>query len=440
MVKVNVQILNELKIFLEQAASNVELRSLYSFSEKDFTRDRSLPFCTLVLFILNLPKRSLSIELKSFFGLLGKKSCSKAAFCMQRAKLKPNFFESWNAMLISRFYYHYGAKVKRWKGFILLAIDGSVFSLPDKKELRTLYGSASNGKGQQGVVARSGIVYDVLNQLVIAGKLHSYLTSERSVIKELLKHTPKDSLLTFDRGYPGFELFYLLTQQQYRFVMRVSTQFNNTIKAFYRSSRQDSIESFYPSLEVVKQMRKMGIEVSRETSISLRLVKVLLNTGETEILITNLYSEQKYSINDLRKVYFLRWGVETFYGTAKNQLQIECFSGIRPVCIQQDYFANLFVYNLQSMIEKQCESGLEKINKQRNLDYKINKNVSWASLKEWMVYLFLTSDSSEILLELQNLFQQHLEPIRPNRKYPRIRKSIPGNGKYRTLTNYKRAI
>jgi hypothetical protein len=43
------------------------------------------------------------------------------------------------------------------------------------------------------------------------------------------------------------------------------------------------------------------------------------------------------------------------YGFEKNELQIECFSGLKPLCIQQDFFATLFVYNLQRIIEKQSE-------------------------------------------------------------------------------------
>ena len=54
------------------------------------------------------------------------------------------------------------------------------------EELRCIYGNASSNRGEHGVVARSGIVYDVLNQLVLDRKLHPYLTSERSVIMELL--------------------------------------------------------------------------------------------------------------------------------------------------------------------------------------------------------------------------------------------------------------
>jgi hypothetical protein len=187
-------------------------------------------------------------------------------------------------------------------------------------------------------------------------------------------------------------------------------------------------------------MQQMGITVTKETTIHLRLVKILLKTGELEVLATNLYSSECFSVQDLKEVYASRWGVETCLGTLKNQLQIENFSGIRKICIEQDFFANLLVYNLQSIIEKQSEPIVSQITANRTYTYQVNKNISWAFLKNRMVDLFLQEEPQQILLELQALFRQYLEPIRPNRTYPRTQKTKQKNGKYRTLKNYKRAI
>jgi len=437
----NLRIITDLKKFLMQLSSHTELWRQCVTSEKAFTRNRCLPLSTLVLMILNLPKRSLNIELHSFFAHINRVKCGKSAFSMQRTKLKPFFFQLWNRVLTQSFYHHYKNRVKFWKGFILLAFDGSVFSLPNTDELSSIYGNASSDKGIHGVVARCCVMYDVLNKLIIGGKLFSYLTCERSAVMEQVEHAPANSLLTFDRGYPSFWLFYLLLQrQQFRFVMRANLDFNNVVRAFVRSSEQDSIATFYPSYDSMKHLESMGISITKSTTIQLRLVKVVLKTGEIEVLITNLYSSEQFLIQDLKKIYFLRWGVETCFGTLKNQLQIENFSGIRNVCIEQDFFANLFVYNLQSLIEKQSQTRIIEVCKNRKYDYQINKNLSWAFLKNRIVDLFFKENSKQILLELQALFEQHLEPIRPNRTYPRIRKAIHGNGKYKTLTNYKRAI
>jgi hypothetical protein len=437
----NLRIITDLKKFLMQISSHTELRRRFAISETAFTRRRSLPFSTLVLMILNLPKRSLSIELHSFFSHIQQKHCGKSAFCMQRTKLLPLFFQRWNNVLTNRFYHHYNDHLKRWKGFILLAFDGSTFSLPNTKELSAIYGNASNEKGEQGVVARGCVMYDVLNKLILGGKLFSYLASERTAVQEQLEHAPKNSLLIFDRGYPCFWLFYLLLQKSpYHFVMRVHLDFNKTVKAFVRSSEQDGVSTFNITYRAQKQFEQMGLTLPKETSISLRLVKILLKTGETEVLVTNLYSQKLYTVQDLKEVYFARWGVETCLGILKNQLQIENFSGIRQVCIEQDFFANLFVYNLQSIIEKQCEQRVSEVNTNRKHNYQINKNQSWAFLKNRVVDLFLDEQPQQILLELQALFELYLEPIRPNRTYPRTQRKRYKNGKYHTATNYKRSI
>ncbi|MDR2906453.1 MAG: IS4 family transposase [Bacteroidales bacterium] len=409
-------------------------------SDRAFTRKRSLPFSTLVLMILNLPKRSLNIEINSFFNYINQKCCGKSAFCMQRSKLKPFFFVAWNRVLITSFYRHYKERVKRWNGFILLAFDGSVFSLPNTEELRTTYGQTSSNRGKHGAAAYGCLMYDVLNKLVVDARLISYFSRERSVVMEQLKHAPANSLLTFDRGYPGYWLFYLLLQKQHKFVMRARLDLNNVVKDFVKSSEQDCIKVFHPGHDAIVQMKQMGIKITKETAIYLRLIKLPLKTGETEVLITNLYSSECFSIKDLKDVYKLRWGIETCFGVLKNQLQIENFSGIRRICIEQDFFANLFVYNLQSIIEKQCQFVVTEISNNRKYNYQINKNVCWAFLKNRIVDLFLKENQQQILLELQTLFKQHLEPIRPHRTYPRIRKAIYGNGKYITLKNYKHAI
>jgi len=438
----NLRIITDLKKFLMQISTYTELWPQCVTSEKAFTRKRCLPFSTLVMLILNLPKRSLSVEIKSFYSHIEQKSCSKSAFCQQRTKLKPFFFELWNRILVKSFYRHHNNRIKRWKGFVLLAFDDSVISLPSSKELSDIYGHTRNAKNQYGVAVQGCVMFDVLNKMVVDSKFLPYMTSERSVVMQQLEYAPENSLLTFDRGYPAFWLFYLLLQkQQHKFIMRVKSDFSHVVKNFVNSPEQDCIKVFHPAPKAIKQMQQMEITVTKDTSIYLRLVKVPLKSGETEILITNLYSPEAHSREDLKEAYRLRWGIETCFGTLKNQLQIESFSGTRQVCIEQDFFANIFVYNLQSIIEKQCEQTVSEISSRREHNYQINKNIGLAFLKDRIVDLFLKENSQQILLELQALFEQHIEPVRPNRSYLRIqRKKSMNYGKYHTLNNYKRAI
>lgn len=46
----------------------------------------------------------------------------------------------------------------------------------------------------------------------------------------------------------------------------------------------------------------------------------------------------------------------------------------------------------------------------------------------------------KILKRLEALFMQHIEPVRPNRKYAHQRITVKARSKYQALTNYKREI
>jgi hypothetical protein len=101
--------------------------ALFTTSPSDFSRNRKLPLTKIIGMLINLPKRSLNIELQSFFESLEQPGfcCTKGAFSLQRPKLKPIFFKVWNDFLVLEFYNFYGNDVKRWEGFRLLAVDGS---------------------------------------------------------------------------------------------------------------------------------------------------------------------------------------------------------------------------------------------------------------------------------------------------------------------------
>ena len=443
MVAANLEILSELKFFLNDAATDPELRRLFSADKNQFTRKRKLPFEQLVAFIINLPKRSLSVELQDFFEVLGQSdtACTKSAFCQQRAKLNPLFFAVWNQWLVTSFYHHYGNKAKRWRGFRVQAVDGSSAYLLHTEGLVAHFGTQSN-QHIATPLARVLQVHDVLNDLTVWGNIGPIAKAEQAMFADYIPHLSLDSLSIFDRAYPAYTLLYLMINEETprHFVMRCKVGFNNEVRAFMRSQKCSKIVNISPSLNARRAMLQYGYIVTAKTSVKVRLVKVKLANGTTEVLMTNLYDERLYPITDLYYLYGLRWGVETAFGKQKNQLQMEQFSGHRVICIEQDYYSGLFVANLQRIIENQSDDYLEQVNARRRLNYKINKNQCWAALKHNIVRLFLFGNEEQILLQLQKAFERNLEPIRIGRKYPRIKKRKRQHGKFQTFTNYKRAF
>jgi hypothetical protein len=444
MVEANIKIIEELKYFLETVSTDAEFRELVANDKHDFTRNRKLPLERVVAIIINMPKRSLSAEIHDFFECLGasKALCTKGALSLQRGKLNPLFFEAWNKWLVSNFYHYYGDHVNRWKGFLLQAVDGSTAYLFNKKEVMDHFGCHTNQHQGGTPMARVMQIHDVLNDITVWGGIYPFKKSEQAIMAEHIPNLTKDSLTLFDRGFPGYGLMYMMLNEEERrhFLMRCKVDLNKQTKEFARNKKKSVIIELTPSYKSIAMLRKHGYIVTNKTTIKVRMVKFMLSSGEMEILITDLYDEQQYSVEDLKYLYGLRWGIETSYGKQKNQLQMEQFSGHRVVCIKQDYSATIFVANLQSLIEKQCDGYIKSINSRRKLTYRINRNLSWASLKHNIVKLFLFTEPEEILRHLQHRFEQHLEPVRPNRHPPRNRKSKKLLGKYQTFTNYRRTI
>lgn len=443
MVEANLKIIEELTFFLTAVSDDAAIRKLVTQTDGDFSRDRKLPMGRIVGIIINMPKRSLSIEIQEFFNSLGKdlEAGTKGAFSLQRTKLQPLFFEVWNKWLVDCFYHYYGEKVKRWRGFRIQAVDGSTAYLINKKDVIEHFGTQDN-QHVSIPMARVMQVQDILNDITVWGDIRPIKESEQAIMAGRVRYLFEDSLTLFDRGYPSYALMYLMLNEETprHFVMRCKAGFNKEVKQFVRSRKSSKTIELLPTAAAIATLRELGYIVTAKTTLKVRMAKIKLPTGEVEILLTSLYCEKLFTIADLKYLYGLRWGIETTYSKQKNQQQMEQFSGHRVICIQQDYAAGLFVANLQSLIEKQCENYLQKINGKRIHRYRINRNVSWASLKYNIVKLFLQNKPAEILSQLQKAFERNLEPVRPGRHNPRIKKTKRLNGKYQTFTNYKRAI
>jgi hypothetical protein len=347
----------------------------------------------------------------------------------------------WNKWLVDSFYHYYGEHVKRWRGFRLQAVDGSTVYLLNKEEIINHFDTHSN-QHVSVPMARVMQVHDVLNDITVWGDIYPIKQSEQAIMAKWVSKLAIDSLTLFDRGFAGYGLMYLMMHEEIprHFIMRCKTTFNKEVIEFARSGKRSRIVELKPCYKSIVMLKQNGYIVTAATTIKVRMVQVNLSNGEQEILLTDLYDENLYSLDDLKYLYGLRWGIETAYGKQKNQQQPEQFSGHRVICIEQDYAATLFVANLQSLIGKQCENTLLRINANRKLKYRINRNVSWASLKHNIIKLFLTEEKEKILIQLQKAFERNVEPVRPGRQYRRSKKAKRLTGKYQTFTNYKRAI
>lgn len=433
----NVQIIAELKAFLKKASEN---RQKYCCHERVFTRSRKLSFEIVVLFITNLIKKSLAIELDHFFTFINEKTMpTKGAFSQARYKLKALFFQDWNQHLITTWSGLKAHSMKRWKGFQLCAMDGTTALLPNRPEIMKVFGSHLNQAGSF-ALAQVMVCYDVLNGFCLKSKIASAHADELSTALKWINHLPDKTLTLYDRGYASFALIYLHSHFRRAFLLRCQTNFNKTIRKFVNSNRQTAIVTFIATTASQKRLQKLNLPCDQQASVKVRLIKVKLSTGQTEVLITSLLDQEQFPTVCFGQLYCFRWGVETYYDRLKNQLQLEVFTGHKAEAIYQEFYAMIFVTNLQALLVEDCQDELREANQYRKYDHQINYNVALGLMKNQTITLFLEEKPTEIYRQLKKKFLKHTEAIRPNRSYPRDKRRNKRRGKYQTWSNYRRAM
>lgn len=141
---------------------------------------------------------------------------------------------------------------------------------------------------------------------------------------------------------------------------------------------------------------------------------------------------------DFKELYFKRWGIETFYEIIKNRLSLENFSGLSALAIKQDFYATIFITNLEALITFNVNEELS--NKANNkFKQKINKSISFNTVKNYCFELFYSNKDIEIIFEeMSRLFLTNVISIRPNRKYKRASNLEGKNTKAVKSANYQK--
>lgn len=381
--------------------------------ENDFTRNRKMPFCSLVYFMLNSIKQTLQKELTSFMSAFTKHSnITKSAFCQQRVKLKPEAFIEMNDMLIEDFYTD--NLIKYWNGYRLLCIDSSALELPKSQEIISDFGV--NSESNMVPMAKISTLFDLENEFILDSVIAHNCSSEYDLAVDHFSKLKLGDLLIMDRGYGARWLFYLLMLKKVDFVIRLQHEFGNEIEQFWNSEENSQIIEVTELHDKSKQrLKSMNIDFQ---PFKFRVVKVILDNGEIEVLATLLLDENKYPAEIFKELYHKRWGVETNYSHLKNHIEIGNFTGYSTQVIKQDFYANAFIANIQRLIIRDAQLELNSKTKHRQYEYKINRNLSLGYMKDRVVGL-LTSNNPHYYDELVKLFQIEPVPIRKNRKNPR---------------------
>lgn len=367
---------------------------LYRKSDTDFTRASPLSFPVVVSSILHLFKESVEFNLQETLPEITSKPVTGSAFSQARYKVKPGLFEDLNKIVAET--YHLSNK-KRWKGHCLLAGDGSTLNLPPSKDIEEHFGvNSKTDLGIKRYLARVFFFYDVLNDFVVEGKLSKMEKGEKTNMLESLE-TIKDlnSILIFDRGFGHFCTTKELINRQRKLCIRLPCENSNFAKSMLERPEEDFITFWHPSPKEKENAKKNDLDYD---PIKVRVIKIHLDNGETELLITNLYDTNEYTIEDMGELYHLRWGVEEGFKNLKPKMKIEQFGCRKTEGIFQEFHAHIFCLNMVGLMGSIANEKIEKKTAHRKWKYKYNWQNAYRFLRG-KILRFLLLDNIEILLD-----------------------------------------
>ena len=398
----------------------------YRKSENDFVRSRKLPFSYLILFMLNILRSSIQNELDNFFKIITGSDVpvhfiTKGAFTKARKKLKYQAFVELNDRMVEYFYSE--RDVKTWKKFCLKAVDGSKLLLPYNEATRQFFDTHVNTNGENHVVANISQIFDCLNGITTSALIAPESIGERELLATQIDSLSNKDLLLLDRGYPAFWMFALFAEKNIDFCARIDCSQWKKIKNFTGSKEQDKIIEIIPTV-FMENLCEIN-NVPKKT-LSLRLVKIELASGQTEILITSLTDRRKYKHLIFKELYHLRWPIEEDYKVIKHKVETENFSGKSVESVFQDFYAKIFTKNLTAILKFGTQSRVDAkcAKKKLKYSYAVNTTNALSKMKDTIILLFTRQKPNKLINQLMDLFESVTEAVRPNRKNVRLRRKF----------------
>ena len=414
--------LSNLKSTLDNCITELdEIHSMFCRNpESDFTRNRKLSFREYIQFMLQMQSKSVSNEILDFFEH-SLSAPSKSAFTQQRYKLLP---EGWNFLFHSFVNQCRTLSDNLYNGYRLLACDGSDVNIShNPADERTFIHEGEKGYNAIHINA----LYDITNKtycdFLVQGKKKLH---ERSALNTMIDRysDPVRAILMADRGYESFNTFAHLIQKGMYFVIRMKDINSNGILSAYDLPDSEFDTHIRTTLTRRHTKETLGnpntytiLQPSTDFDfldencmyydIEFRIVRIRLDNGTYICIATNL-SEEEFPLEEIKKLYRMRWSEETSFRELKYTIGLINWHSSKYDGILQEINARMILYNFCELV---TSHAVVKTSKNTKHVYKINFATA---VNICRAYLKHGGDETETML----LIQKYLTPVRYNRKYP----------------------
>ena len=400
--------------------------------EKDFTRKRKLPFEKVLTLLIKMGGHSLRDEMLDCLDFV-ETPASVSALVQQRSKLLPEALEYLFREFTNRCH-----KPKLYKGYHLLAVDGSDLQFTANPNDPLSYFSGVNGQKPYSFLHLNAL-YDLNSNLYLDAVVQKRrAANENAALIKMVDRAQiaEPVILTADRGYESYNTLEHISHKGWKYLIRLRESkgiisalslpdgdFDMPVQLYLtrkQNKKLKELQKEYPGI-----YRFLPINVNFDFlpwgsdgfhPFAFRIVRFKISEDSTETLITNL-DKDAFSAEELKKLYHLRWGIETSFRQLKYTIGLSLFQSKKVEYITQEIFARLTMYNFCELIT----SHVVIQNKRRKYVYQTNFTAPVHICRQ-----FLRGDVSPPKVE--TLISSYVVPIRPGRSTPRKTKNIKFNG------------
>ena len=310
--------------------------------------------------------------------------------------------------------------------------------------MKEIFGhSKGTEKSEERNVARAQVsgAYDCENDIMLDTTIDKYEKSEKKIamehiknIKENYREEYKNMLFIFDRGYIGMPLLIYLIKEEGKILFRLPIF---AYKKEISQMKKEDEEIIIPinndrKKDIQEDLKELAKELKE---VKVRVIKIRLESGETEILLTNV-SKEEIDKEKMKEVYFKRWNIEKSYDVIKNKLEVENFSGYSEIAIKQDFYAQILLFNIiediKNTANREIQEEREKSMKTYKYEYIVNLNILIGICKQYLILLSVLGNderSDEIQDKMLGIIKRNLIAIKSGKKN-KSKWNI--NNKYRT--------
>ena len=411
-------------ILFSEIKSIAEKANDYCLSPgKDFIRNRKLSFETVMKIVIGMENRSLTNEIIDAFHS-NPNLPSTSAFIQQRSKIKADAFKAVFDGFTSKIIKQNEADIR------VLAVDGSDIQIATNPLDSSSYYPSVNGQKPYNLLhlnALFDLKQNIYTDVIIQGRKES---NEYLALQEMVDRSNiKKALVIADRGYESYNNMAHIQEKGWYFLIRIkdgkngmkeglvlpkSDEFDEKIslkltrrqtketKALLKDKNHYRFISSTCTFDYLAEKSKKHDPLEFYT-LRFRIVRFKVTEGLYETVITNL-DATAYPPDKLKELYASRWGIETSFRDLKYTVGMLDFHSKKVMCIHQEIYAHLIMYNFAEMIT----SHVVIKKKQRKYMYKANFSVA-----AHMCRLFYHGRTTSPNLE--TIISKNIIPIRPDR-------------------------